>query len=325
VDISNYDFYIVAFSGGKDSTACVLDLLDRGIPKDKIELWHHIVDGREGSDLMDWPVTEDYCKKFAEAFGLKIFFSWKTGGFEKEMLRENTKTAPNKFEFKNDDNIIECGLTGGVRGKENTRRMFPQVSANLSTRWCSAYLKIDVCTAAINNQKRFLNKRTLVITGERAQESKARSNYKEFEPDRSHCDGKRIKRHVDHLRPVHKWDEFKVWGIIKRYRVAVHPAYYLGWGRLSCMACIFGSKNQWASIKKIAPNKINKIYAYEREFNHTINRKKNVMEIAAEGTPYPNMHPFDVKTGMSKTYNCKIFIDNWELPAGAYGENAGPS
>ncbi len=209
-NLSDYDHIIVAYSGGKDSNSCVLHLKEMGADMSKVELWHHLVDGREGSTLMDWPITEDYCRKFAEALSLPIFFSWKEGGFEREMLRNEQKTAPNHFEHPqrkpvvwNDSikefeyNIIECGLSGGIRGKNGTRLKFPQVSANLAVRWCSAYLKIDVCTAAINNQARFLNKKTLVVTGERAEESAARAKYKTFEPDRAdNRNGKRIQRHV---------------------------------------------------------------------------------------------------------------------------------
>ncbi len=136
----NYDKYIVAFSGGKDSTACFLHLLDLGIDKDKIELWHHLIDGKDET-FMDWEVTEDYCRKFAESFGVKIYFSWKDGGFKREMLRENSLTAPTVFETPN-QGLIEVG---GTRGKESTRRKFPQISPDLSVRWCSAYLKIARC------------------------------------------------------------------------------------------------------------------------------------------------------------------------------------
>ena len=40
-DILDYDKYIVSFSGGKDSTAVFLYLLDCGVHKNKIELWHY--------------------------------------------------------------------------------------------------------------------------------------------------------------------------------------------------------------------------------------------------------------------------------------------
>lgn len=46
-NIQDYDRYIVSFSGGKDSTATFLYLLDHGIPREKIELWHQDIDGRE--------------------------------------------------------------------------------------------------------------------------------------------------------------------------------------------------------------------------------------------------------------------------------------
>jgi 3'-phosphoadenosine 5'-phosphosulfate sulfotransferase (PAPS reductase)/FAD synthetase len=230
MDIDSYDKIIVYFSGGKDSLACLLNLFDLGVDPSKIELWHHEIDGREGSELMDWPITPDYCRKIAAAFGVPIYFSWKIGGFEREMLRHNALTAPTRFETP-DEGIKQVG---GTRGKANTRLKFPQVSANLSVRWCSAYLKIDVGAAAIRNQKRFNNSRTLTISGERAEESAARANYKEFEPDRSDNRNGRTARHVDRWRPVHAWTEAEIWAIIKKYSVNPHPAYWLGWGRVSC-------------------------------------------------------------------------------------------
>ena len=45
--LEEYDKIIVLFSGGKDSLACVLHLLELGVPREKIELWHHDIDGGE--------------------------------------------------------------------------------------------------------------------------------------------------------------------------------------------------------------------------------------------------------------------------------------
>lgn len=56
-DLESYDRIIVAFSGGKDSLATFLHLLDAGVDRNRIELWHHLVDGR-GRNFMDWPITE---------------------------------------------------------------------------------------------------------------------------------------------------------------------------------------------------------------------------------------------------------------------------
>jgi 3'-phosphoadenosine 5'-phosphosulfate sulfotransferase (PAPS reductase)/FAD synthetase len=330
--LNNYDKFVVAFSGGKDSLASVLYLLECGVPKSKIELWHHCVDGREGSSLMDWPVTEDYCKAVAKALDLPLFFSWKVNGFEGEMLRNNARTAPTRFEIPADnpeeDNLIECGKevrqAGGDGGKLGTRRKFPQVAMDLRTRWCSAYLKIGVCTAAINNQDRFNNSRTLTISGERAEESSGRANYKEVEPDPAdNRDGKKA-RYVDRARPIHKWSEAEVWAIIERHKINPHPAYRLGWGRLSCMCCIFGNANQWASVKAVAPEKFTKIAEYEKEFGFTIHRTKSVKDLAAKGESYEFDKDLATKS-QTPEYKEPAVVEDWSLPLGAFGESTGPT
>ncbi len=180
IDLLSYDKYIVSFSGGKDSTATFLYLLDHGVPTDRIELWHQEIDGREKT-FFDWEITPDYCRRFAEAFGVAIYFQWKEGGFYRELMKENSLTAPNYFELPNGG----IDRAGGQRGKLSTRCKFPQCSPDLKVRWCSSYLKIDVCSSAIINQQRFRGIRTLVLSGERGEESAARAKYNIFEPDRA--------------------------------------------------------------------------------------------------------------------------------------------
>lgn len=320
-DLLSYDHVIVAFSGGKDSIACLLYLLDKGVPRSKIELWHHCVDEKDCEDpLMDWPVTEDYCRKFAQAFDIPLYFSWKEGGFEGEMLRKDELTKPTWYETPEG-----TFRKGGTTGKKSTRRMFPQLAASLSQRWCSAYLKVDPASKAITGQDRFHHKRNLFVTGERAEESSARSKYLTFEPHRTDRRDGRSGRLVDHLRPVHGWSTEDVWEIIERYKVQSHPAYRMGWGRLSCMTCIFASGSQWASVKKIDPRRFDRIAAYEQEFGKTIHRKKSVTEQIEGKSPYPEITPELTKLALARSYADSIFTDNWILPAGAYGESSGPT
>ena len=314
LNIESYDHYIVAFSGGKDSLACVLNLLEIGIPKAKIELWHHDIDGHGAVRFMDWPVTTDYCRKVAQALEIPIFFSWREGGFKREMLRDNTATARTCFETPD-------GLKyAGGKGKPGTRLKFPQVSADLSVRWCSAYLKIDVGSISLRNQKRFNGKRTLFITGERAEESAARAKYSEFEPHRTHSN----KRHVDQWRPVHHWSESEVWNIIKRWNINPHPAYKLGWGRLSCALCIFGNSNQWASARDVLPEQFNAVADYEQSFGLTIKRDKSVIESANAGTCYI-FDQDEVKQATSEIYTDSPIIKKWTMPQGAFGDSTGPT
>nr|NIQ80315.1 hypothetical protein [Anaerolineae bacterium] len=84
-----YDQVIVSFSGGKDSLACVLHLLEQGVPPEKIELWHQAVDGRPGvaERFFDWPVTEAYCNAVSEALQIPIRYQWRENGFLGEMLK----------------------------------------------------------------------------------------------------------------------------------------------------------------------------------------------------------------------------------------------
>ena len=317
----DYDKYIVAFSGGKDSTACFLHLLDCGIPKDRIELWHHDVDGND-KHFFDWPITKDYCKKFAKAFGVEIYFSWKKGGFLREMLRDNELTAPTHFETP-----TGIKVTGGTSGKKSTRRKFPQISPNLSVRWCSAYLKIDICATSIRNQKRFDDIKTIVLSGERGEESKARAGYAINEPDRSDLRNGKTPRYVDRWRPLRDWREKQVWEIIEKYKVRVHPCYYLGFSRCSCMHCIFVNKNQFATSAKIDPIGIKKIIDLEKEFCVTMKRDVDLKRLIDTGTPYPALKQNELlsKVAMTTYYPGKIFTQNWKLPSGAYGESCGPT
>ncbi len=50
-DLAAYRRFVVAFSGGKDSLASLLVLLEHGIPPDRIELHHHEVDADQARSM----------------------------------------------------------------------------------------------------------------------------------------------------------------------------------------------------------------------------------------------------------------------------------
>ena len=321
-ELRAYDRVLVGLSGGKDSIACALHLVEAGVDASKIELHHHLVDGREGSTLMDWACTEDYVRQFARAFDLPIFYSWKMGGIEGEMLKENDRTAPTRWETPTGDVRQGGGLTGDI----GTRLMFPQVCNDLLLRWCSSLCKIDVLRMLLRNEERFQDARTLVITGERRQESANRAKYNQFEVHKSDLrNGQKVSRHIDHYRPVIDWDETSVWEIMHRWSINPHPGYKLGFGRLSCMVCIFADENQLASVYAIAPHKILALADYEKRFGMTIHRTKSVLERVAGGTPY-EMHPDDIAAALSDRYTQPIILPPgaWALPSGAFRAGGGP-
>lgn len=268
---------------------------------------------------MDWPVTESYCEAIAKAFGVQITFSWREGGLERELLRDGTATGPVYIPDGEGHRKI------GGEGPPGIRLKFPQLSADLATRWCSSAGKIDVFSRYLNNDPKFTEGRTLVLTGERAEESSARAKYKVFEPHR--CDlrqGRKVKRHIDIWRAVHAWSEQQVWDIIKRWRVTPHVSYLLGWSRASCRQCVFSGKDEWATIRQIAPAQFNQIAAYEQQFKVTIHRKETVVQRADQGVPFP-VDPYWVEVANSRTFNHPVFMDPWVLPPGAFRKGCGPT
>jgi 3'-phosphoadenosine 5'-phosphosulfate sulfotransferase (PAPS reductase)/FAD synthetase len=320
-DLASYDKVVVGFSGGKDSIAAVIELLEAGVPRDKIELWHHDVDGGDRS-LMDWPITPAYCRAVAKALGLPIYFSYREGGIEREMLRKDTPTAPVVFETPDG----ETRRVGGDNwAKVTTRMQFPQVGGIASGRWCSGKVKIEVMESAIRNQDRFDGKRTLVVTGERAEESPSRSKYQVFEPHKVSTRG----RHVDAWRPVHGHTEAQVWDSMKRYGIVPHPSYQLGYSRLSCRNCIFGDPDQWATNRKHFPESFAPIKDYERQFNKTIHRTENVEARADKGTPHAaaDAQPDVVRLANQHEWSGPVLVDpkDWKHPPGAFKHGCGPT
>lgn len=307
---------IVCFSGGKDSIAMVLWLLEQGIPKHRIHLHHHDVDG-DGEILFDWACTKSYCIAFAKAFGLKLFFSYRKGGIVRSMYRTN-EPLQNVYFQREPDGIFHVAESNPLA--IGTRRKFPAVAASLSTRWCSSEVKIDVLKRAITNNPDYSND-LFILTGERRQESTNRSKYAEVEEHATYS----LKRHAIQWRIILDWTEEMVWDIMKRWGVQPHPAYMLGWNRCSCQLCIFNDPNIWATIGAISPAKVDRIEAIENEFDHTLYHKERIRERVLRGCVLDTLDPYWVEQGTGEfTAPLLIAPQEWVLPSGAFkGHSSG--
>lgn len=168
--LEEYDLIVILFSGGKDSTACYYKLLELGVPKSKIELWHHDIDGGHPTRNMDWRCTQNYVRSFAEAEGVPLRVSYRINGFFGELYRIGA-SEPVEWVEPDTGEIMRCKLSGNYlkclelkekctedmeeKLKEYGCRMkFPAKSGDLSRRWCSAYLKIMVADSVISNLDR---------------------------------------------------------------------------------------------------------------------------------------------------------------------------
>jgi hypothetical protein len=321
-DLDSYDAILICFSGGKDSIAAFVKVLESGVDMRKVELHHQLVDGTT-SRLMDWACSRSYVDKFGQAFGMPVIHSWREGGIEREMNRTNQRTAPVSFYGRDG----QLRTVGGDRGKESTRRKFPQQSADLKVRWCSGAAKIDVFARILTNDERFQNKRVLVVTGERAEESKARAEYATFEPHRADLrHGKTVTRHIDHWRPIHGYSEAKVWDSLKRHRINPHPAYWVGFSRCSCKTCIFLGPGEWATVRTYMYDSFAPIANYEAEYGVTIKNGASVNEQADRGVPF--VVPLEMLLlAESDEYYADIILPEgtWVHPPGAFKHGNGPS
>ncbi len=322
-----YDFIVVALSGGKDSVACLLEMVRRcdeaGVPRSRIECWHQCVDGAPGSEsVWDWPVTDAYCAALCRVLGVTYRRQWREGGLSRELARDFERTAPVHFELA--DGTV--GTTGGTNGPLGTRGVHPAQSANLASRWCSPAVKIDVCAGAVCNDPRFEGATVLMVTGERRQESANRATYATVEEGR----GTNTRRRVDQWRVILEWSEARVWDCLKAHRIVPHPAYRIGFGRCSCLTCIFNGHDEWATVRAIAPKPFEYHVGVEATSGSTVRKGLTVIDQADRGTPLPGAADRElVALAMGREYPDAMVLvpegEEWVLPIGAFRVCGGPT
>lgn len=168
--LESYDLIAVLLSGGKGSIACYFKLLELGVPKEKIELWHHDIDGGNPYRHMDWRCTQNYVQAFAEAENVALRRSWRVNGFFGELYRIGA-SEPIEWMEPEAGEIRRCRLSPAYRKCQDIklkaaknmevelkrlgyRMKFPAKTGDLNRRWCSAYLKIMVADTVICNLSR---------------------------------------------------------------------------------------------------------------------------------------------------------------------------
>lgn len=108
--LEEYDLIAILLSGGKDSIACYYKLLELGVPKEKMEFWHHDIDGGHPTRRMDWRCTQNYVRSFAEAEGVQLRLSWRVNGFFGELYRIGA-SEPVEWMEPDSGEIRQCRLS----------------------------------------------------------------------------------------------------------------------------------------------------------------------------------------------------------------------
>lgn len=116
------------------------------------------------------------------------------------------------------------------------------------------------------------------------------------------------------------------WDRIGADAIRPHPAYSLGWSRLSCRCCI-GAPSQWATIRALYPAAFAAIAEREARSGRTIQRSASVVVLADRGVPYPSTlaQPELARLAGGASWTLPVIERPWRLPAGAFGEAAGPT
>lgn len=341
--LEEYDLIVVMISGGKDSIACYLKLLELGVPKDKIEFWHHDVDGGHPTRSMDWRCTQNYMKAFAEAEGIPLRVSWRKNGFFGELYRIGASEPVEWIEPETGE-VMECKLSQNyiqcqeikLRNKGNVeeqlkpygcRMKFPAKNGDLTTRWCSAYLKIMVASSIMSNiEKTKANAKILVVSGERRGESIGRSKYNEMEVHRTNANH-RLARLVHQWRPVIDYSEKDVWELLKRHKINPHPCYRAGWNRCSCAQCIFSTPSHFAGIREVYPDEYEKLKQDEIILGFTLDNKCDLDTFVGDAKSC--VYHGDAAAMRSLVTGefgvDDVYVDDWHYPAGAFhGAEGGP-
>lgn len=340
--LEDYDLIVVLFSGGKDSVACLYKLLELGVPKEKIELWHHDIDGGNPIRHMDWRCTQSYCKALAKAEGIPLRISYRVDGFFGELYRIGA-SKPIEWIEPGTEEIQRCKPTAAylkckeIREKykdeafellkeHGCRMKFPAKGSGAMGRWCSSSLKSSVQdSVTINLQKTKENTKILVVSGERRGESAGRSKYNEMEKHRTNAEAKK-GRIVHQWRCVIDYSEKDVWEVLKRNKVNPHPCYRIGWNRCSCSACIFSTPTLMKGYSEIYPAEFKELVEDEVKLGFTIDKDKSLLDYidgARSCLRYDDREAVRaILTGEIDA--ASIYTDNWTYPIGAFhGANGG--
>lgn len=344
-----YDLVIVLISGGKDSIACYYKLLELGVPKSKIEFWHHDIDGGHPSRTMDWRCTANYIRSFAEAEQIPLRVSWRKNGFFGELYRIGASEliewvdpeTGEIYQCPPSKKYMECQKlkVAAISEMENKlaefgyRMKFPMKSGDLSRRWCSAYLKIMVADTVLRNMnsvaanltKTRKNIKLLIVSGERRGESVGRSKYNEIEIHRTNAVSKH-HRTVHQWRPVIDYSERDIWEVRKRHKVNPHPCYRAGWNRCSCAMCIFSTPQLFAGIRELYPKEYALLCQDEKVLGFTLDNHCDLETYigSADSCVYHGDKEAiqSLLTGEFPVESVYV-KDKWKYPAGAFHGAAG--
>ncbi|MBP2477701.1 3'-phosphoadenosine 5'-phosphosulfate sulfotransferase (PAPS reductase)/FAD synthetase [Crossiella equi] len=247
-DLASYDWIVVSSSGGKDSAAMLIHLMNQA-RREGVDLARLVV---VHADLasMEWPGTSELVAEHAAAFGLR---------FEVVAHQHDLLTLVRQRHAR----LLAAG--------RHTVSPWPSERA----RFCTSGLKTGPVTTLMTRLVRETRTtrpgrqvRLLHCLGLRAGESPARARRIPFGPDPAnwHTSPKKPtatspgragrphgRREVDRWLPIHTWNHSQVWDTINGSGLRHHPAYDLGLPRASCVLCVLAGRRWLVTGARLNP------------------------------------------------------------------------
>jgi 3'-phosphoadenosine 5'-phosphosulfate sulfotransferase (PAPS reductase)/FAD synthetase len=236
--LSDFDTYIVAVSGGKDSAATALWALDT-LPRDRLR-FAFCDTGAE------WPETYDYLNYLERELAIEI-----------ERLKPGdrplppTKSGKPRESMAHGKSLFDCAR---LRGKWPRPRY----------RFCTTYLKqwpLRLYADEFENP--------LQLEGSRREESKRRSKYDPWTNGGSNTvNNPFLKPAPPSFRPVLEWTECQVWDYLRAHGILPNPMYNYA-TRCGCWCCIMGKRQEVFNFCRLHPEIAQIAADLEVEINHT--------------------------------------------------------
>ena len=243
--------YIVSLSGGKDSTAMLLSLIEQYGVSNLVA--HHQVMPE------DWPETLGYNQHLCARLGVPLV----TQQIVYEPVGDGTAVKRLAIvDIHHENDVVPLGTPGVIAGLADLalRRRWPPSPA---TRYCTAYFKIELLDAWIRQHRAEWGNDIRVFLGERAGESPRRAK-KQEQALRLHWKDADAYNWL----PIHAWSRRQTFRKMRDWGIAPHPAYQAqgmqnwqmydedteGGPRTGCRFCIYATANDLCHQAQRAEN-----------------------------------------------------------------------
>lgn len=246
--ITKRALFVLNHSGGKDSQAMMIRLLDI-IPKDQLLVVHASL------GEVEWPGALEHAQKQADAAGVPFIVARAVKTFF-EMVEHRFKVRPGP-----------------------NSPSWPSAS----NRQCTSDLKRGPIEREVRRYAKAHGFSTIVsCMGLRAQESAGRAKQPKFKRNER---GSVAGRDWYEWLPIHDLSTVEVFATIRDAGQEPHPAYAAGNERLSCTFCIMGSARDIANGAKHRPELLARYVALEQKTGYTMHMsRKPLMQLVAEGS-----------------------------------------